>query len=64
MEAGGGPVSELVRLLATDWPDALFVEMGPGNVLTGLIKRIVPGAQTFACGTAAETAELLTRIGT
>ncbi len=24
-----------------------FFEMGPGNVLTGLIKRISPGAQTF-----------------
>ncbi len=24
------------------YPDALFVEMGPGSVLTGLLKRIVP----------------------
>lgn len=54
--------AESVRRLATDFPGALFVELGPGNVLTGLIKRIVPEAATFACGTAAEATELLQRI--
>jgi [acyl-carrier-protein] S-malonyltransferase len=33
-------------------PDATFVEVGPGAVLSGLLKRIVPGAKTVALGTA------------
>ena len=35
-------------------PGATFVEVGPGNVLTGLAKRIVPGAATLTLGTADE----------
>jgi len=33
---------------------APFVELGPGNVLAGLLKRIVPGAAAVSLGTAAE----------
>jgi [acyl-carrier-protein] S-malonyltransferase len=44
----------LVRNMAAAYPDALYVEMGPGNVLSGLVKRIVPAARTATCGTAAE----------
>jgi [acyl-carrier-protein] S-malonyltransferase len=40
-------------------PDARFNEIGPGNVLSGLIKRIVPGATTLALGTAAEVEAFL-----
>ena len=40
-------------------PDARFIEIGPGNVLSGLIKRIVPGATTLALGTAAEVEAFL-----
>jgi [acyl-carrier-protein] S-malonyltransferase len=47
-----------IRNIATHFPDALYVEMGPGNVLTGLAARLVKGARTFACGTAADVEKL------
>jgi [acyl-carrier-protein] S-malonyltransferase len=40
-------------------PNARFVEIGPGNVLSGLLKRIVPGAQAVALGTADEVERFL-----
>ncbi|MFN8645934.1 MAG: ACP S-malonyltransferase [Gemmatimonadales bacterium] len=40
-------------------PGATFVEVGPGNVLSGLLKRIVPGAPTLALGTAADVENFL-----
>jgi len=51
-----------VRAIASHFPDALYVEMGPGNVLTGLMARIVKGARTFACGTASEVDKLLQMV--
>lgn len=51
-----------VRSMAAQFPDALFVEMGPGNVLTGLMGRLVKGARTFACGTAGEVEKLLQMV--
>lgn len=54
---------DVVRRLAADFPGALFVELGPGNVLTGLLKRIVPAAEGVACGTAKDVTELLARVG-
>jgi [acyl-carrier-protein] S-malonyltransferase len=36
-----------------------FVEMGPGNVLSGLVKRIVPDARTISLGTAEEVTRFL-----
>jgi [acyl-carrier-protein] S-malonyltransferase len=50
---------ELVQRLATDYPDALYVEMGPGSVLGGLVKRILPNVKTMSCGTAVEVEQLL-----
>lgn len=51
-----------MRNIASHFPDALYVEMGPGNVLTGLMGRLVKGARTFACGTAAEVEKLLQMV--
>jgi [acyl-carrier-protein] S-malonyltransferase len=51
-----------MRAIAGHFPDALFVEMGPGNVLTGLMGRLVKGTKTFACGTAAEVDKLLQMV--
>ena len=51
-----------IRNIAARFPDALYVEMGPGNVLSGLMGRLVKGARTFACGTPAETEKLLRMV--
>jgi [acyl-carrier-protein] S-malonyltransferase len=51
-----------MRNIAGHFPDALYVEMGPGNVLTGLMGRLVKGTKTFACGTAAEVDKLLQMV--
>ena len=40
-------------------PGTTFVEVGPGNVLSGLVKRIVPEARTLTLGTAAEVEAFL-----
>lgn len=50
-----------VRNLAATYPDALFLELGTGSVLTGLVKRIAPEVQTGYCGTPAEVESLLAR---
>jgi [acyl-carrier-protein] S-malonyltransferase len=47
-----------IRNIAARFPDALYIEMGPGSVLTGLMGRLVKGARTFACGTAADVDKL------
>src|SRR5207302_8760248 len=39
--------------------DARFIEVGPGNVLAGLLRRIVPGANVTSLGTADDVAGLL-----
>lgn len=44
---------------ATLAPGATFVEIGPGNVLSGLVKRIVPGAATVTLGTADDVEKFL-----
>ena len=54
--------TRLVERLAADHPDALYVEMGPGNVLVGLVKKIAPSLQTATCGTAAEVEQLISRV--
>jgi [acyl-carrier-protein] S-malonyltransferase len=51
--------TEEVSAMADRLPGALYVEMGPGSVLTGLVKKIAPTAKTMNCGTAAEVNQLL-----
>lgn len=48
-----------VRNLAAAYPGATFIEMGPGNVLTGLVRRIAPSVKTATCGTAKEVEQLM-----
>jgi [acyl-carrier-protein] S-malonyltransferase len=50
---------ECVRALAGLAPGARFVELGPGTVLSGLLKRILPEATSAALGTAADVEKFL-----
>jgi [acyl-carrier-protein] S-malonyltransferase len=52
---------ELVHRLVRDFPGVLFVEMGPGSVLTGLVRKIAPAAECIPCGTPAEVEMLMSR---
>jgi [acyl-carrier-protein] S-malonyltransferase len=47
------------RAVALAGPDARFVEIGPGNVLAGLLRRIAPAASVTSLGTADEVAMFL-----
>jgi [acyl-carrier-protein] S-malonyltransferase len=51
---------ECMQTAAQLAPGATFIEVGPGNVLAGLLKRIVPDAKVIALGTAAEVERFLT----
>lgn len=51
-----------IRNIAARFSDALYVEMGPGSVLSGLVGRLVKGARTFSCGTRAEVEKLLEMV--
>lgn len=50
---------EVVRNMAARFPGTTFVEMGPGAVLSGLVKRLAPDCKTITCGTVAEVEALL-----
>ena len=51
--------TESVRLAAERGTGARWVEIGPGAVLSGLLKKIVPGATATTLGTADEVARFL-----
>lgn len=55
------PVRWVECVLAADnlAPEATWVEIGPGTVLGGLLKRILPGPQYLSLGTAAEVEAFL-----
>lgn len=52
---------EVTRIVAKH-SEALYVEMGPGNVLTGLLSRISPAVKGISCGTLTEIEKLQTLL--
>lgn len=53
---------DVVRSVAQRFPGTTFVEMGPGAVLTGLVKRLAPDCKTMTCGTVAEVEALVKQM--
>jgi [acyl-carrier-protein] S-malonyltransferase len=51
--------TEIVRNIAEDFPGITFIEVGPGSVLSGLIRKIVPDATVLPAGTAANLDAIL-----
>lgn len=47
-----------IRAMTERFPDALYVEMGPGTVLAGLVRKIAPSVKTATCGTVNEVEQL------
>jgi [acyl-carrier-protein] S-malonyltransferase len=50
---------ECMQAAARLAPDATFIELGPGSVLAGLLRKIIPGARSVTLGTAAEVEAFL-----
>lgn len=50
--------TDLIQRLAASHPDALYLEVGPGSVLRGLVKKIAPDLRCAGCGTVAELEEV------
>ncbi len=50
---------ECMQTAAADHRRATYFELGPGGVLSGLLRRIVPGATATTLGTAAEVEKFL-----
>jgi len=50
---------ECMRRLSEIGPGATYLEMGPGNVLSGMARRIVAGATVVTLGTADEVTKFL-----
>jgi [acyl-carrier-protein] S-malonyltransferase len=56
--------TEEILAIAGRFPDALFVELGPGSVLGGLVKKIAPAVRTAPCGTVDEIEKALALLAT
>jgi len=50
---------EVVRNIAARFPGTTFLELGPGTVLSGLIRRLAPDCTAKHCGTVADVEALL-----
>lgn len=53
-----------VEAIASRYPDALYVEMGPGHVLRGLVRKIHPTGHVIPCSTAADVDALFALVTT
>ena len=51
--------TQVMQALVNAYPDALFVELGTGSVLSGLARRIAPDVRTMTGGTVADLEKLL-----
>lgn len=54
--------TETVTALAAAYPDALYLELGPGTVLSGLVRKTAPGVRVLSCGTAAQVEALAAEL--
>jgi [acyl-carrier-protein] S-malonyltransferase len=52
-----------VRAMAAAHPDSLYVELGPGRVLCGLVSHLVPGARTIPVSGPADLDKLAVALG-
>ncbi len=50
-----------VEALASRFPEALYLELGPGSVLKGLVRKIAPSLEVQSCGTAGDVESVLTQ---
>ena len=51
--------TRIMQNLVTAHPDACFVEIGTGSVLSGLTRRIAPNVKTLTCGTVADVEQFI-----